>query len=82
MDLVIVPALTALSALALRGIAIAELFVRLWWQERHEQAHLSSLAALARTLPRNCRLDEVRADGSELHLEIAHVVGPTERSSR
>lgn len=82
MDPVIVSVLTVLAGLAVRGIAVAELFVRLRWQERQQHAHRAYLAALARTLPRGCRLDEVRADGSELHLVIAHAVEPTERPSR
>ena len=72
MNPIIVPVLAALAGLAMRGIAIAELFVRLRWQERQQHAHRSYLITLARTLPRGCRLNEVRPDGSELHLMIAH----------
>jgi len=82
MDPIIVPVLTALAGLAMRGIAVAELLVRLRWQDRQQHAHRSYLTALARTLPRGCRLDEIRADGSELHLVIAHAAEPTERPSR
>jgi hypothetical protein len=82
MDPVIVPVMTALAALAMRGIAIAELLVQLRWQERRQQAHHSYITALARTLPCGYRLDEVRADGSELHLVIAHAAEPTERPAR
>ena len=82
MDLVIVPVLTALTGLALRGIAIAELLVRLRWQDRQQQAHRCYLMALARTLPRGCRLDEIWADGSELHLVIAHAAELIERPPR
>jgi hypothetical protein len=42
---------------------------------------LRHLTGLARTLPRGCRLDEVQADGSELHMLIAHAAEPTERPS-
>jgi hypothetical protein len=82
MDVAIVPALTALTVLVLRVIAIAELFVRLRWQLRLQREHRYCLVALARTLPRGSRLDEIRPDGSELHLVIAHVVELTERPPR
>lgn len=82
MDPVIVSALTALAGLAVRGIAIAALLVRLRWQERQQCAHGAYLTALAQALPRGCRLDEVRADGSELHLMIAHSDELTERPCR
>lgn len=79
MDLIIVPVLTALTSLALRGIALAALIVRLRWQERQQRARICYVAALARTLPRDCRLDEVQADGSELHLVMTHAAELTER---
>lgn len=82
MDPVIVPVLTVLVGLAVRGIATAELLVRLRWLERQQHAHRSYLTRLARTLPRGSRLDEVQADGSELHLVIAHTAEPTERLLR
>lgn len=82
MDPVIVSLLTVVAGLAMRGIAVVELFVRLRWQERQQRAHRAYLAALARTLPLGCRLDEVRADGGELHLVIAQAAEPTERLSR
>jgi Tfp pilus assembly protein PilN len=81
MDPVIVSVITALVGLAMRGIAIAELIVRVRWQERQHHAHSAYLTGLARTLPRGCRLDEVQADGSELHMLIAHAAEPTERPS-
>jgi hypothetical protein len=79
MDPVIVSVLTVLASLAVRGIAVAELFMRLRWQERQQHAHSSYLTALSRTLPPGCRLDEIRADGSELHLATAHAAEQTER---
>jgi hypothetical protein len=82
MDPVIVSVLTALVGLALRGITLMELFMRLRCQERMQRAHRPYLTALARTLPYGCRLDEVRADGSELHMVIAATAEPTERPSR
>jgi hypothetical protein len=68
MDPVIVPALTALAGVAVRGIALAGLLARLRWQERHLRADRASLTGLAPALPPGFRLDELRADGSELHL--------------
>jgi hypothetical protein len=82
MDPVIVSVLTAVVGLAMRGIAIVDLLMRLRWQQRQQHSHLVYLTTLARTLPRGCRLDEVRADGSELHLMITHTAEPTERPSR
>lgn len=82
MDLMIVPALAALAGLAVRGIAIVELLVRLRWQERQQHGHHCCLTALLRALPCDWRLDEVQAEGSELHLVIAHAAEPTERPSR
>jgi hypothetical protein len=81
MDPLIVPVLTALIGVAMRGIAVAELLARLWWQERQRRADRSYLMELARALPRGCRVDELRADGSELHLVIASAAGPAERPS-
>jgi hypothetical protein len=82
MNPVIVPVLTALAALGVHGIAIAELYVRLWWRERQQHARRSYVTALACTLPRGCRLDEVQADGSELHLVIGNSAELTEGPSR
>ena len=82
MSPVFVPVLAALVGLAIRGVVIAELLVRLRWQERQQRAHQAYLVALARTLPSGCRLDEVRADGSDLRLVITHTAEPSERASR
>lgn len=81
MDPIIVPVLTVLVGLAIRGIAAAELLARLRWQERQRRADRFSLTQLARTLPRGSQLDELRADGSELHLVIAYPAEPAERPS-
>jgi hypothetical protein len=81
MDPIIVPVLTALVGLAMRWIAFAELFVRLRWQERQLRADRASLTGLALALPPGFRLDELRADGSELHLVTAHAPEPAERPS-
>lgn len=81
MDPLVMPALTVLAGLFIRGIAIVELLVRLRWRERQQRAHHSYVHALARALPVGCRLDEVRADGSELHLVITHAAELSERSS-
>lgn len=75
----LVPVLTALTGAAVRGIAAAELLARLRWQERLRSADRSCLCELARALPRGCRLDELRADGSELHLVTAEQAVPAER---
>jgi Tfp pilus assembly protein PilN len=77
---VIVPALAALIGVAMRAIAFAELLARLRWQERQQRADRASLAELARMLPPGYRLDELRADGSELHL-TARRPEPAERPS-
>lgn len=82
MDVAIVPVLTVLTGLVLRVIAFTELFVRLRWQVRQQQAHHCYLVALAKTLPPGSRLDEIRPDGGELHLMIAHAVELTERPLR
>ena len=81
MDPIIVPVLTALIGVGMRAIAVAELLARLRWQERQRRADQSCLAELARALSRGCRLDELRADGSELHLVIAYAAGPAEGPS-
>jgi hypothetical protein len=67
----LVPLLTALAGVAVRGIAAAELLARLRWQQRQRSADRSWLFELAQALPRGCQLDELRADGSELHLVTA-----------
>lgn len=82
MDPLVVPVLAAFAGMAMRGIAFAELLVRLRWQERQQRAHRSYVTALARRLPPGSRLNEVRADGSELYLVITHPAEPTERPSR
>jgi Tfp pilus assembly protein PilN len=79
---VIVSVLAALAGLAAQGFALAGLVARLRWRERQQREHRAYLTALARELPRGCQLDEVRADGSTLHLVIAHVAELTERPSR
>ena len=71
MDAAFIPVLTLLTGLALRGMALAALFLRLRWEVRQQQLHCRYLVALARTLPRGSWLDEIRPDGSELHLVIA-----------
>ena len=81
MDPIIVPALTALIGLTMRAITFAELLARLRWQERQHGADRSSLTELAHTLPPGCRLDELRADGTELRLVTAHTPEAAERPS-
>jgi hypothetical protein len=81
MDPVIVPALTALAGVVIRGITYAELLARLRWQERQQRASRRALTELARALPPGCKLDELQADGSRLHLETAHTANPAERPS-
>jgi hypothetical protein len=81
MEPIIVPLLTALIGVAMRGIATVELLARLRWQERVQRADSSCLVELARALPRGCRLEELRADGSKLHLVIARAAEPTGRPS-
>ena len=80
MDPLMVPVLTALTGVAVRGIAAAELLARLRWQERQRSADRSCLIQLARALPCGCQLDELRADGSELHLVTAGQAEPAERT--
>jgi hypothetical protein len=82
MDPVIVPVLTVLAGLAVRGMAVAELLVLLWWRERQERAHRSYLTALVRGLPGGSRVDEVRPGGGELHLVLAYPAGTAGRPSR
>jgi Tfp pilus assembly protein PilN len=81
MSTVMVPALTGLAGVAIRAIAYAELLARLRWQERRQRASHRAVAELARELPPGCRLDELRADGSKLHLQTASTASPAERSS-
>jgi hypothetical protein len=76
MDLVIVSALAGVTA---RAIAYAELLARLRWQERQQRSSRRDLTELACKLPPGCQLDELRADGSRLHLETAPTAGPAER---
>lgn len=81
MDPITVPVLTALIGVTMRGIAAAVEIARLRWQERQRRADRSCLTELARALPHGCRLDELRADGSELHLVITHAAEPAGRPS-
>jgi hypothetical protein len=81
MDPIIVPVLTVLVGAIMRVIAFAELLTRLRWQERQHCADRSSLAELARMLPPGCQLDEMRADGSELHLVTPCLPVTAERPS-
>jgi hypothetical protein len=82
MDPVIVLVLAALAGLAVRGIALTEVLARLWWRERQQREHRAYLTVLARALPRGCQFDEVRPDGSRLHLVIAPAAALTERPLR
>jgi hypothetical protein len=79
MDPFIVPVLTAVAGLAVRGIALAELLARLRWWERQLRADRASLTGLALARPAGFRLDELRAGGNELHLVT--VPEPAERPS-
>jgi hypothetical protein len=79
MDPVTMPALTVLAGLAMRAIAYAELLARLRWQERRQRACHRALAELARALPPGCQIDELRTDGSRLHLETARTASLAER---
>jgi hypothetical protein len=81
MNPVTVPALTVLAGVAVRAIAYAELLARLRWQERQQRASHRALTELARELPPGCQLDELRADGSRLHLQTARTASPAERPS-
>ena len=82
MDPVTVPALTALAGVAIRAITYAELLARLRWQERRQRASHLALTELARELPPGSRLNELRADGSRLHLQTARTAVPAEGRSR
>jgi hypothetical protein len=82
MDPIVIPVLATLASLAVRGIALAGLLAQLRWRERQQREHGAYIAALARALPRGCQLDEVRADGSTLHLVITPAVTLTERPSQ
>jgi hypothetical protein len=77
MNPVTVPTLTALAGVAIRMIAYAELLARLRWQERRQRA----VVELARDLPPGCQLDELRADGSWVHLQAARMGSIAERPS-
>lgn len=79
MNPIIVPVLTVLIGLAVRLIAFAEMLAQLRWQERQLRADRASLTGLALAVPPGFRLDELRADGSELHLITAQAPAPAER---
>lgn len=81
MNPIIVPVLTLLAGLGMRGIAIAELFVRLRWQERQRYAQRSALMVLTCTLQRGFQLHKTRPDGSELHLMFAGRTSPADRAT-
>lgn len=81
MDPVTVPVLTALAGVAVRAISYAELLARLRWQERRQRASHRALTELARELPPGCQLDELRADGSRMHLQTAPTATTAERPS-
>jgi hypothetical protein len=78
---VTVPMLTAVAGVAIRAISYAELLARLRWQDRRQRASHRTLADLARELPPGSQLDELRADGSRLHLQTARAASPVERPS-
>lgn len=78
---IIVPVLTALIGVAIRGIAFVELLVRLRWQERRQRASHRALTELARELPPGCQFDALWADGTKLHLQTARTASPAERPS-
>jgi len=81
MDSVTVSALTVLAGVAIRVIAYAELRARLRWQERRQRASHRALTELARELPPGSQLDELRTDGSRLHLQTSLTVSLAERPS-
>jgi hypothetical protein len=77
MDAILV---SAIAGVAVRGIAAAELLVRLRWQERQRRADRSCLEELARSLPGGCQA-ELRADGSGLRLVTTCPAESAERPS-
>jgi hypothetical protein len=81
MDPVTASALTALAGVVIRAITYAELLARLRWQERRQCASHRALTELVRELPPGSQLDELRADGSRLHLQTACMASPAERPS-
>jgi hypothetical protein len=81
MDPVTVPALIVLAGVTVRAITYAELLARLRWQERQQRASHRALAELARQLRPGCQLEELRADGSRLHLQTTRTASPAERPS-
>ncbi|MFJ9908065.1 hypothetical protein ACIRVK_35190 [Streptomyces sp. NPDC101152] len=81
MDSVTASVLMVLAGLGVRVVALAFEETRARWQDRQEQVRRRELALLARSLPRGSRLDEVREDGSEVHLVISRYGGSKEGGS-
>ncbi|MGW3311495.1 hypothetical protein ACWDG9_33490 [Streptomyces sp. NPDC001073] len=71
MDSVTASVLVAAAGLGMRIVALTFEEARVRWRGRQEQARRRELAVLARSLPQGSRLDEVREDGSEVHLVIS-----------
>ncbi|KPI01943.1 hypothetical protein OK074_5450 [Actinobacteria bacterium OK074] len=70
MDPVTGSAVTALVGLGVHVLGVVRQELRLRWLARQERERGRYVTALALALPRGGRLDEVRGDGSEVHLVI------------
>jgi hypothetical protein len=58
------------AAIAVHGLAVLTLWLRLRWRVRHEQARGGCLVDLAHALANGGEIDERRSDGSWLKLSV------------
>lgn len=73
MDPLVTSVLMAVSGLGVQLTAAVNQYLRLRWRERQEHARRQTLEALARSLPRGCRMEEVASDGTTLRLTISQL---------
>ncbi|WP_157110868.1 hypothetical protein [Nocardia anaemiae] len=59
-----------ITALGIHGIAFGGLWIRLRWQTKQQRVHRRYIVALAHSLPRGSRIDDLHGNGRRTRLTI------------
>jgi len=63
----------AFTMIAMQGLSVLALWLRLRWRVREEQAHCRYVVAIVDNLPPGSRIQERRADGSSWMMTVADI---------